>query len=101
MGGTGRAAEDDVRERLLLLRWAGDLERGGLATQHRALVSRLRSRGRDRTWPRLHFAGVDIGEVVPRSAGLGNGFGDHGVWWRSVNWRAAGCGADEPLQVAD
>ncbi len=55
---------------------------------------------RNRTGPRLHFAGVDAHQVVPRSARYGHRYGDHGLWWRRDDRLAAGNLTDEALRHA-
>ena len=61
-----------------------------------ARLSRLRRARRMRTRARLHFAGLDVGEMVPGPAGYGHWHGDHGIWRRRFHRlqpepRADGC----------
>ena len=101
VGRARRAAEDDVRQRLLLLRRPADRQPGRLAAQHLGRLPGLRRHRRDRAGPRLHLAGLDAGEMVPRPAGHGDRHGDHGLRRRRPDRRPAGRGADGPLPVVD
>ena len=56
---------------------------------------------RHRSWPRLHLAGVDAGEMVPGPARHGDRHGHHGLWRRRHDWRAAGEPLDELFQDPD
>ena len=83
--------------------WCGGL----LISAHRrdlapalADVARLRRDRRHRPRARLHLAGVDADQMVPRSARHGDRHGDHGLRRRRDDRRAARQSADEPLPHA-
>ena len=64
---------------------------GGRRLQPSALadLSRLRRARRHRPRPRLHLAGLDPDQVVPRPAGHGDRHGDHGLRRRRLHRLAA------------
>ena len=66
-----------------------------------AAVARLRRDRRHRPRPRLHLAGVDAGQMVPRPARHGDRHGHHGLRRRRHDRRAAGQPADELFQDPD
>ena len=61
-------------------------------------VARLGRDRRHRSWPRLHLAGVDAGEMVPGPPRHGDRHGHHGLRRRRHDRRAAGELADELFQ---
>ncbi len=97
----GRTAQGRLRRRAVLVRRS-------LARRHRHLhasaladVARFRRDRRHWPWPRLHLAGVDLGEVVPGSPRHGDRHGHHGLRrWRDDR-RAARRPPDELLQDSD
>ena len=66
-----------------------------------AVVAGLGRDRRHRSGSRLHLAGVDAGEMVPRPARHGDRHGHHGLWRRRHDRRAAGEPADELFQDPD
>ena len=55
--------------------------------------------GGDRPRARLHLAGFDADEMVPRPPGHGHGHGDHGIRRRRAHRWSAGGGTDEPFHL--
>ena len=82
---------------VLLVRRLADLRtRRGLPSTVDA-VARFRRHRRHRLRARLHLAGVDADQVVPRPARHGDGHGDHGLRRRRDDRRTARQSADELL----
>src|SRR5215470_7766042 len=75
--------------------WAGGLVLGAIGVY----VHRLRRDRRHRARPRLHLAGVDLGEMVPRPPRNGDRHGHHGLRRRRDDRRASRQYSDQSLQV--
>ena len=80
---------------LLLVRRAADLGARRLPPPALADVARLRRDRRHRPRPRLHLAGLDADQMVPRSPRHGDRHGDHGLRRRRDDRRAARRHPDE------
>ena len=84
--------------------WCGGLFLGAIGIYHASAlvdVARLRRHRRRRPRSRLHLAGVDAGEMVPRPPRHGDRHGHHGLWRRRHDRRAAGEYPDELFQDPD
>ena len=99
VGRTRRPEEDHRRQRLLLLRGPVAVQPGRLAPQHLVALPRLRRHRGHRPGPRLHRAGLDARQMVPRPAGHGDRPGHHGLRRRRPDRRPARRRADGLLQV--
>ena len=66
-----------------------------------AHLPRLRRARRHRPGPRLHLAGLDADQVVPRPPRHGDRHGDHGLRRRRLDRLAAVDVADAPFPIAD
>ena len=93
-GAAGSSAPARARpawsSRVVLVRRPGDLGDRRLTAPALADVARLRRDRRHRPRPRLHLAGLDADQVVPRPARHGDRHGDHGLRRRRDDRRAAG-----------
>ena len=97
----GRAAQGRLRRRAVLVRRSVARRDRRLHASALADVARLRRDRRHRSWPRLHLAGVDAGEMVPGSPRHGDRHGHHGLRRRRHDRRAARRPPDELLQDPD
>ncbi len=99
----GRWVEEGGPRRAMFtaaLCWAGGFRRLGdrrLHPQSLAHLSRLRGARRLRFGHRLHLAGLDADQMVPRPARHGDRHGDHGLRRRRFHRFAALGVADEPI----
>src|SRR5580693_5039290 len=101
MGRARGTARRDVRGRALLLRWADRCRHRGQRALALARLPWLRRCRRLRPRDRLHLTGLDADQVVSRPARPGNRHGDHGLWRRRVNRRAAVGPLDEAFRERD
>ena len=84
--------------------WCGGLVISAFGVYRPSALAPVARLGRDRRhWsrPRLYFAGLDPGEMVPGSARHGDRHGDHGLWRRRHDRLAAGDDPDERFQDRD
>jgi len=84
LGRPQRTARCHVRRDVLLLRRLARRFRRPRDPPVLAGAARLRAAWWNRLGRRLHLAGLDFDEMVPRQAGDGDRAGDHGFrWWRA------------------
>ena len=89
LAGAGRSAQGRGRRRAMLVRRAADLGARHLRPPAVDPVARLRRDRRHRPRSRLHFAGLDPGQMVPGPARHGDRHGHHGLRRRRHDRRAA------------
>ena len=97
----GRAAQSGRRCRIVLVWWAPDRRARRDAAPTLAAAARAWDSRRHRTRPGLHLAGLDLDQMVPRSARDGDRLGHHGLWRRCHDRCAAGRHSDQRVQVAE
>ena len=100
-GSSARAAQSRPRLRALLVRRPADRRLRRLHPPAVADVARRRRHRRHRPRARLHLAGLDAHQMVPRPARHGHRHGHHGLRRRRHDRLAARDPPDEPLQDAD
>ena len=101
LGRGRRTAPRHVRRGAVLRRRLSRQRLRGVGPSALARLSRLWRARRHRPGARLHFAGVDIDQMVSRPARNGDRHGDHGLWRRSHDRGAAFGLAHERLLDAD
>ena len=89
LGRGRRPTQGDVYRRRMLGQRVPDLGAWRLPAQSLDHLSRLRRHRRLCARHRLHLAGLDIDEMVPRPPGHGHGDGDHGLRRRRTDRIAA------------
>ncbi len=101
LGRAGRPAQGDVHRSTLLRRRLPRLRARRASAPALARLSRLWRARRLRPRPRLHLAGQDADQLVPRPAGHGDRHGDHGLRRRRLHRLAAVGLADAAIRDPD